>query len=72
MACITEQCTQTVQDVGELDSKLVKKQHWNQVDHENDDSRELRKHLTYQKALKELEGRKARALAYTLRLSFPR
>ena len=72
MACTTEQCTQTVQEIGELDSVPAKKQQWNQVDYENEDSRELRKHLAYQKALKELEKRKTRALADTFRLSFVR
>ncbi len=72
MACITEQCTQTIQELDELETAYVKKHERVQVDLENEETRELRKHLEYQRAVKELERRKAQALTNISRLSFIR
>ena len=72
MACITEQCTQTIQELDELESTHVETHEELQVNLENDEARKLRKHLEYQRAVKELERRKARALTSSSRLSFIR
>jgi hypothetical protein len=72
MACITEQCTQTIQELDELESTYVEKHEEIQVDFENEETQKFRKHLEYQRAVKELERRKARVLGNTFRLSLIR
>lgn len=72
MACITEQCTQTIQELDEPEPAHVEKHEEIQVNLENEESRKLRKHLEYQRAVKELERRKAQALTNMSRLSFIR
>jgi hypothetical protein len=69
MACETKQQTATrteTLEIVECEESPIS----NQIDSEDYKARELRKHLAQQKALRELEQRKAHALAVSHRLSF--